>query len=450
MKHYKLIFISAAILLAGVFSYRFYQMSSNAVSELGIKPPFKELDIPYKEYVFSNDTSFTVFTETGTKIHIPAHSIKTSGDSTKSKALTLKLREFHGADDLFRSGIPMQVAGTDRFLQSAGMIDVSVYQDNIPASLKEGRSIEIDLASYKNAQDYDLYYLKNDRQWEVTNTFRTSVNPLKQTIRDRLATISIPPQDTTLPNEEFVFDVFIDTIHTQQLKELYGLRWRIPSEYVDAKLKNAMRVHWNKVSVERVNKRKQSYKLVFERDMYITDSDSSITKTFSVPAKPILFEDGDVGGRKSRKNNRNQIAEFEATVERLKQEEVRLSKQAELVNQFKINRFGVWNIDKATNEKDYMNISVGFDFEEMKGVDADGVIVYGVYKEINTVIPYKKSEWKQIRFPVNSSMRLIAVINDKNVAIAEYSEIRNTILTKGTTINLNTNKVSADKITWNH
>lgn len=444
MKYKKKIII-AFFIAVGVACCLFYTLLCPKSTDGGIKPPFKELDIPYQVYFFSNDTAFTVYTETGTRVHIPANSIQLSGDSTKNHLLTLKLRELHNADWLFRSGIPMQVAGTNDFLQSAGMIDVSVYHDNVPAQIKEGQSIDIDLASFKDPNGYSLYYLENNRQWTVTDTFKIVNNRLKQRIRDSLLAIQMPAIDTTQPDKELIFDVYIDTINTPELKALYGLKWRISNKYIDAKLKDAMRVHWNKVRVETINKKKKQYKLVFERHMNLSNSQDSITKIFSVPAEPVLAD-------KDIKNNRSkfkkQVAEFEATVEKLKKEEERLSKQSELVNQFKINKFGIWNIDRVTNEQDYFTKSVIFDFEKFKDVDPDGIIVYGLYKEINTVIPYKKSEWKQIKFPVNGNMRLIAVITDKTAAIVESSEIRSAVLNKETTISLSTNKISVNKISW--
>lgn len=441
----KVLFLSLCVFVIAFIGYYLYASSQKNRSVTGIKPPFEEIDIPFQEYIFSNDTSFTVYTETGTRVHIPAGAIEIPDANSRSGPLTLKIREFHGSDQLFRSGMPMQVAGTDNFLQSAGMLDIRVYQKKTPATLKEGRNIEVDLASYKSAKGYDLYYLENDRQWGVTDTFKSIPNPIKQRVRDSLSVISMPVFDTTSPKEDFVFDLYIDTVNTPQLKALHGLSWRIPSEYNNAKLRNAMRVHWNKVSVETINKRKQKYRLIFERYLNIAYPDTFLTKTFSVPVEPVLSSNS---SRVQKKNLQEQIAEYETAIERWKQEEDRIVKQAELVNSFRINRFGVWNIDKVTSEKDYMNISVAFDFENMKGVDPDGVIVYGLYKEINTVIPYTKSEWKRIRFPVNGSLRLIAVITDKKAAIVEDGELRNAVLNKGTNIVLSTKQVSADKIRW--
>ena len=346
---------------------------------------------------------------------------------------------------MFRSGVPMQVAQTNDILESAGMIDIRVYQNNEALVLKDGQNVEIDLASYKQAEGYDLYYLENDQRWSVTDTFKTVINPLKQRIKDSLAAISISPTDTTTPEEEFVFDLYIDTVNSPELKALHGLSWRIPAQFVDAKLRSSMRVHWNKVSVETVNKRKQQYKLVFERSLYVSDYDSLTTQKFSTPAEPFL---SGKGGRKSRKNFKNQIAEFEAAIERLKQAEARIAKQAELVNQFKVNRFGIWNIDKVTSEQDYTTISVRFDFEQMKDVDPDAIVVYALYKEINTVIPYTKSSWKNIRFPVRGNMRLIAVLSDKKAAVVEDSEIRNVVSISGNNILLRTKQIPPDQITW--
>ena len=142
-------------------------------------PPFAGADVADTEKMISNDSEMVVRTPTSTRIHIPANSLEWADGSPVKEPLNLRYREFHDAWGILRAGIPMEVAGSDGQLRSAGMIDIRIGQEGREARFRKDAGIDIQLAPYRRAEGYDLYYLPNDSSWTVVDTFATDVNSRK-------------------------------------------------------------------------------------------------------------------------------------------------------------------------------------------------------------------------------------------------------------------------------
>lgn len=410
---YLLLFLLAA---AAVY---FLYPNKNKEEILQISP-LAGADIPYREYSFCNDTSFSVVTETGTRVSIPADILETAEDKIGPCSLVLKIREFHDAWALFRAGIPMQISGTNNYLQSAGMIDIQITQKGKSVTIQANKQIEVELAGYRSSEGYDLYYLDGGSNWIKKDTFVIDTNLRKNIQLNKVRQLPEKPEDTLSSTGDLIFEIVADLKQVPYLEPFKGLSWKVSQKDQRPELFKALRMQWDKVSVNEVNRRRMEYELVFAKSMQV-DSGPDIKRTFSVKASPVFS-----GWRKSkaRKTFSEQLAVYEEALRKLKEEEKRLEAEADLLNKFKIDKLGIWNIDRICSESNMFYVDASFDFENEMKDKIPSMKLYAVYEDLNSVIPYTKKEWKKVGLHTSGKMSLVAVLNAGTLAIVEYPAIQ--------------------------
>ncbi len=133
-----------------------------------IQPPLANIGVDYDSSVVDNQNSCTIETSTGTVIRVPENAFVCENGDAVSGPVTILYREFHNPIDIFLSGIPMRYdsAGVNNIFESAGMIDIRAFEGDKPLKLAEGKSLDIEMVSYDNDPDYNLYYLDTaKRNW---------------------------------------------------------------------------------------------------------------------------------------------------------------------------------------------------------------------------------------------------------------------------------------------
>lgn len=401
------------------------------VYEQIVRSPLPEKDIPFTHFQFDADSAVSITMETGSMIKFDASSFETRGGKPVKGKISFKVREFHNAEQLFRAGIPMSTdTSRNNFLQSAGMIEVRAYMQDEELKLKPGKEGAIELAGFRPSDGYRLYQLGDDVNWRVTDTFRSSANSRKMNrLKELEKQLSTQP-DSTVSNG---FEIAADLSEVPSLKPFKNITW----EMVGGKRKNdldlstASRMHWDSVRVVTVNKNQSLFRIDFIILNY-KNGEIDGKKVWSVNARPRL------NGRSIN----DILKEQEKVQQMLAEEKKRVAQQADMVNSFKINQMGIWNIDKIMKLGDTIKADVSFDFGSSLDKDIQKVMVYMLLDDDNSVISFMLNDMKQISIPKSRKLRFVAMLPGGKAVIADNEQVQTAINTGSREIKLKTRGVN--------
>lgn len=421
-----------------IITWAYFLMPKNERYKQQINPPVKNADLPFSEIMFNADSALIIEKENGTLIRIPENAFKTLQGKDVTGNVSFKYRTFENAIDIFRSGIPMSTNGDrNAFLQSAGMIELNAYQDGNPLTLKSEKYIDVELASFKKTDGYELYYLNDSANWNVTNNFNNTENTRKKLKLQNLITpISPNPEDSI---QDLVFEMVANLNDAPYLKSFENLKWKIDRKNISDELLEAMRVDWDDVAIKEINKRKMKYEMVFTKTMREFSSDA-VTKTFKVNASPVFNKDEK---RAFRNDFVEKMKDYEINFAKYTAEKLRLEQEADMVNQFRINKMGIWNVDKIMNDADLLITNISFDFEKEIDLSTNHIMTYVIYEDNNSVISYLPKDLKKVGLLRNKKMKILAILPNNKIAIVNDDEIKAQLKISADRLFLKTVKASA-------
>lgn len=143
--------------------------SSTQSSKPFLKPPSTKLKVDYSTYTVSNQKGAQLTHTTNSKIKIPKNTFVDKNGKTIIGEVTIQYREFHDAADIIVSGIPMAYdsLGKKYNFESAGMFDIKGTKNNEAVFIKEGNTIQVEMASQNSENHFNQYYLDTlKRNWE--------------------------------------------------------------------------------------------------------------------------------------------------------------------------------------------------------------------------------------------------------------------------------------------
>ncbi len=168
----------AVTTVVSVTLYMNYQESLEVSPQAFIDPPLIEANVQLVNYSVDATEGGVITTDRGSVITIPSGAFVDKNGNTVNGNVTIDYREMHDPVEIALSGIPMHYdsANTHYTFESAGMIDIRGYQNGEPIFIRDGEALNIDLASFDNGEDFNLYYLDTvAKKWEYVQT-----SPVKQ------------------------------------------------------------------------------------------------------------------------------------------------------------------------------------------------------------------------------------------------------------------------------
>ena len=421
-----------------IITWAYFLMPKNEGYKQQINPPVKNADLPFSEIVFNADSALSIEKENGTLIRIPANAFINQQGKAISGKVSFKYRTFENAIDIFRSGIPMSTnEERNAFLQSAGMVELHAYQDGKDLMLKPEKYIDVELASFKKTDGYELYYLNDSANWNVTNKFKNIENSRKKLkLKNLTVPVSPNPEDSI---QDLIFEMVTNLNDVPYLKSFENLKWKIDRRNISEEVLEAMRVNWDDVAIKEINKRKLKYELVFTKSMRDFSS-NTITKTFKVNASPVF-------NKNEKRAFKNDFAEkmksYEVDFAKYTEEKLRLEREADMVNQFRINKMGIWNVDKIMNDAELLITNISFDFEKEIDPSTNHIMTYVIYEDNNSVIPYLPKDLKKVGILKNKKMKILAILPNNKIAIVNDDEIKAQLKISADRLFLKTVKASA-------
>lgn len=134
-----------------------------------VKSPIAKIDVPAVSFTVDASRDTVLYYETGSAIQFKGNSITDENGKPVSGKIELRYREFHNPLEVFASGIPMKYdsAGTDWHLKSAGMIELTAYQNGKPVFILPEKPIDVQMKSGKDDGEYSVYFLDTaKRNWD--------------------------------------------------------------------------------------------------------------------------------------------------------------------------------------------------------------------------------------------------------------------------------------------
>lgn len=445
-----------------------------------VAPPIGQLSLDFqKESITDPHKGGIIEYPSGSRLVVPAAAFMTDRGALVGGEVEVFYRELHDYVDFFVAGIPMAYdsLGTQRYLTSAGMVEVYAEQNGKRLQLAPGKAIQVELVSevpvndYFTLPNYYIYQLDTAaRSWVYRNVdmlqfvaednwpdgdtgspealwkgqlaqLETEYQQSLQELQDGYPLPPAPLMPTQAkgdrPTLELDFlngDIALDAGSDLQAEDLaylhQGTIWEIAPESpaVDPR---AFRVTWESVRLRRLNAQRFELTLVhsqneetiivtpvllganYERAMIAYEA---ARKGYDAATQ--AREEYLIAGRESLQAAFN--LKKKALQEELSQEIQNLNQPLtrKVVNRFVVNTFGVWNCAQPINAP---RTITGVNYVDDAGTPIENVTAYVVNPRQNTVYRYLANNKAPLGVPDDESLLWI-VKDDGNISISTLEE----------------------------
>jgi hypothetical protein len=406
--------------------------------EQKVEPPIAASDIAWSLFTFKQDTAITIHTSKGSIIKIHPNTFIHTNGSAVTNQIVVKFREMHTALEIFKSGIPMSIdSSRGSFLQSGGMLEIRAFDNKEELTIANGKSIGVELASFKPADGYSLFHLNDNKSWNVLDTFTTIKNDRKVSALNEILSFISRPFVPNHSNTNNVFEIVANLQEAPHVKPFVKQKWKILEGTDPSALENYMRVSWDDVVIKRQSKTSNVYNLTFTKT-YTTEGVGEQTKSITLKASPVLLGLNDSIYNFSELAFNKQIEAYEQSLKLMKEEEVRIKAEADMISSFRIKQMGIWNIDKVLKMNDLVTVSLNFDFEKQLDPIINKIKLFVLHEDDNSVIYYLPSDWKNVRLSKTRRNSLVAVLPGNKTAVVNASEVIAKLQTGGSSFDFNT------------
>lgn len=386
----------------------------------GIHAPIAAVNMPYDTINFKAEEGVEIHYKTGSVITIPPNALVT-GDGNPAKGnVSAVYREFHNADDIFKAGIPMGDVGQGGALMSGGMFELMVLQDDEVLNLASGKRAGVSLAAYRSTEGYSVYSFSSDGAWEKRGLPQLDTNIAKRNGLAALKPLPPKPIDPRVGEEDIIIDLEANYYTNPDLAFFKNTRWRLVPDENESISENAwaFRVIWDAMKITPFDQGRNLYKLEMKQRQQ-TYGGKAVQRNFEVVVAPVL-EGADLDASLAKFTLAMQ--QYDSAAIYVLQEKERLEKEADMLNTFEIERFGLHNIDQEIKNGVMLAIHADFDFLDHINPYFTKVRVYFLNYTLNTVQSYGVQEWGQVYIQPNSNTTVLATLPGNKVAILKGDE----------------------------
>jgi hypothetical protein len=309
-----------------------------------VAPPIAHAAAAYNQFTVEVGKGGRFTLDNGTVLTVPANGFVTQDGAPVSGKVTLKYREFHDAADIMLSGIPMlydeKGKSESGYFQTAGMIELLGEQDGQPVAIAPERPINVQMASFTEDDDYNLYFLDPQaRGWKDIGKAKMSKRPQAKTVMVASDSDSTPmfadrkpinPKKVK-PGTELTFAV--DYTDFPELKPFKNLRWAASDEQELKKKEWIFTQVWTKIELEQIEGDEMSYRFKLKNKR----------RDATLLATPIL-EPGDY--EKALASFNAKMKNHKSLEKQRKEEYSRRVAEANVLRTFNVIGFGIYNCDR--------------------------------------------------------------------------------------------------------
>ncbi|MFN8714994.1 MAG: hypothetical protein ACK5Z2_19250 [Bacteroidota bacterium] len=134
-----------------------------------VQPLIKNLNTENTSYIVNTFSDTMVLSSKGSELIIPKATFVHANGQLVTGKVELRYREFHKPLEIMLSGIPMHYdsAGYRWTFESAGMFEITAFQDGKPVQIAPGKEITVNMISANSENDFNIYFLDTvKRRWE--------------------------------------------------------------------------------------------------------------------------------------------------------------------------------------------------------------------------------------------------------------------------------------------
>ncbi|MGH1337399.1 MAG: hypothetical protein ACRBFS_14850 [Aureispira sp.] len=391
--------------------------SASPLSTLAIAPPIKGVDVAYQEYSIQAGTAKEIVTPTGSRITIPANAFVDKNGTPVTGAVDIRYREFHSAEDIIASGIPMHEPETGAYMQTAGMFEIKGEQNGQEIFMTANKPVQIDMASQVAGNNYNFYQLgPKDCRWKDKGTQPAQPNTHKlaslRKLDAQLNQLNKPTFVKSTQTNNFVFDLKLDYQRQPELKTFTNVVWEYTGAGANPEENEWVfepSTRWEGVEIEPLGN--GHYDMIFKGDK----------KEFRTTVRPVL-SDKDYDNALAAFNKRTNKAYKEA---KEKQESIRqgVEAQGDLVRSFEVSDFGVynWDIWKRDNRR-RCKVAPRFDMLAQQAFEKTGsknVQYFLVTNDNRSVVRYDNNTIEKFSYNPNEKNMLLAILPNGQAAMAK-------------------------------
>lgn len=394
------------------------ETTSAAPNQLAIAPPIKGVDVPYQEYKVNANEPKEIRTPTGSKITIPANAFVDKNGNPVTGEVDIKYREFHTAEDIIASGIPMHDPETGAYMQTAGMFEIKGEQNGEEIFMAANKPVQIDMASQVAGNNYNFYQLgPKDCRWQDKGTQPAQPNDYKLATLRKLdaeleqQTANKPSFVKSTQTDNFVFDLEVDYRRQPELKTFKNVVWEYTGEGADPEKNEWVfdkKTRWDGVDIEPLDN--GHYEMIFQGP----------NKKFSTTVRPVLSDkDYDKALAEFNKKTRTAYAIAKEQQQAIRQG---LEAQEDLLRSFNVNNFGVYNWDIWKNDnRRRCKVAPNFDMLAQKVFDKTGnkrIDYFLVTNNSRSVVRYNEGNLDKFSYNPNEKNMLLAILPNGQAALA--------------------------------
>lgn len=360
---------------------------------------------------FANSSIFTIdptkentlSTPNGSHFTIPANALVDAAGNLITEQVTVEFDQYHSAVDVLTSGIPMQydTLGESYTFKTAGMFTLEAKVADHPVYVKEGETIDMNLASDKNEEEPFNFYALNESTGDWTYEHNSS--PVTRNPHfDPLAYMPQKPEPAS--DSAFILDVNLDQSNYSELSDFSGIVWEYTGteDSLDPRLNEKFgKTRYTDIDLTPTNEAAYEYFMTFKAG----------TNQFTTRVKAAL-SGGDLNVAMANfTSKKNEIAKKIDSI------------QKPFIRSVNIDGFGTYNYDYIYHIKDPVQLIANFDFGSYND-QKDNVMVAVVYEDEAAVVNYPKSNWKLFGLNRDADPKVIAILPNNKIAV--YTEnIRN-------------------------
>jgi hypothetical protein len=413
----------------------------------GIIHPLGER-IPYSTVKFDAEEGVEFHQPSGSHITVPGGVLRDQTGKRVRGTVTLKFREFHTANEIFLSGIPMQF-GNKRasYFNSGGMMELRITQNGENLSIEKGKHVDVELASaIKPDADYRLFYLTDGMAWDNGRNFETINNDRRDAALATMPSMPAAPIDPSPENDAFLFTIASNNDMAPQLRVWNDVQWQLVKIEGQLSALDALRVIWDQTNIVKSSSGENLYEISYKFNQ--ADYQGKIHRfEGKIYAKPVL-EGNELATAEAQ--YAKDVEKYALTTARLNAEQERLMLEAGILNKFTISEFGIYNIDKIEKLDMIALVDVAFDFENELNPLINQVMLYVILEDQRGVIKFNAADWDEIP-AITGRCSFAAVLPDGTVAYVSSAEYLKKINTKTVskdfqnTIYFRTKRISYDE-----
>lgn len=468
----------ASVIVGASFIWKDHKTDNG---HLGIVQPTSDA-VPFETLELNSDSSIVYEGQFGTEVTIPKNAFVNKKGESVSGPVEVKIREFHGLKDVFLSGITMQSEKGDEVMQSSGMIELRAYQGEDTLELASDKTIDVKLAATGDPdQQYNLFYLENDRSWSAPKTF--------ETVKDDQRDARLAEAEKLNMESDSVFEIRTAYEGRPFLRMWKGVNWQLFNCEGELPYSEVKNVIWDYVHVKPLDEKRKLFSIDMVSTMHTFNGSTKQYET-NLVARPVL-SDLDLAAviRKGETIETKLSAEIDALFEKEKQDAERVEKElnewkqereqyyltmeqrkaeaiaeyedqlrqqqeyylrqasrAALFSKFSANQLGIWNID-SYQKMELVEIYCDVKMDD-KEIDLSGASAFLLLEDVGSVIRLKEGGVQKL--PKNeTNCSMVIVYEDGWIGFIDADEYTRKINQRsigGSTVELKGKKIDNDSL----